>query len=377
MANQKRDYYEVLGVSRNATEEEIKKAYRRAALQWHPDRNPNNKAEAEERFKEVTEAYSVLADLQKRAAYDRYGHAGVGSQPFTGFDQTIFADFADIFGDFFGFEEMFGFGGGRRRRARARRGADLRYDLEITFEEAARGLATKLKIPRSETCPACNGSGARKGTGPSACSACQGRGQLHYQQGFFSVTRTCPHCGGTGQVVRDPCPECRGEGRVRRERTLEMKIPPGVDTGTRLRISGEGEAGPAGGPPGDLYVVVHVQEHPIFDRRENNLSCTVPLSFPQAVLGGEIVVPTLDGEEKVKIPEGTQSGTIVRLKGKGFPNLNGGGRGDLFVELRVVTPKKLTREQRRLIEQLADVLPAKNHPAEKNSIFQRVKDIFG
>lgn len=377
MPNQKRDYYEVLGVNRSASEEEIKKAYRRGALQWHPDRNPQNKHEAEERFKELTEAYSVLIDAQKRTAYDRYGHAGLGAQPFTGFDQTIFADFADIFGDFFGFEDLFGLGGSRRRRTRARRGADLRYDLEIDFEEAARGLTTKIKIPRTETCPSCQGSGARKGTGPVSCSACQGRGQLHYQQGFFSVSRTCPHCQGTGQLVRDPCPECSGRGQVRRERTLELRIPPGVDTGTRLRISQEGEAGRFGGPEGDLYVVLHVREHSVFDRRESNLYCSVPITFPQAALGADILVPTLDGEEKIKIPGGTQSGTIIRLKSMGFPNLNGGGRGDLFVELKVVTPKKLTREQRRLIEELAGKLPAENRPAEKTSLFDRVKDIFG
>lgn len=376
MANQKRDYYEVLGVSRNATEEEIKKAYRRGALLWHPDRNPANNQEAEEKFKELTEAYSVLADPPKRAAYDRYGHVGVGSQPFTGFDQSIFADFADLFGDFFGFEDIFGMGGGRRR-TRARRGPDLRYDMEISFEEAARGLTTKIKIPRMEICSTCHGSGARLGTGLSTCPSCHGRGQLHYQQGFFSVSRTCSRCNGAGQIIQDPCTDCQGKGQMRRERALEIKIPPGVDTGTRLRVAGEGEAGTRGGAPGDLYVLLHVKEHPIFDRRESNLYCSIPVSFPQAALGAEIYVPTLEGKEKVKIPEGTQSGTIIRLKGKGFPNLNGGGRGDLFVELKVVTPKKLTREQRRLIEQLGDTLPVENRPVEKGSLLGRVKDIFG
>ena len=365
--NQKRDYYQVLGVNRQAGAEEIKKAYRRLALQWHPDRNPSNKHEAEERFKEITEAYTVLADPQKRTAYDRYGHAGLGAQPFADFDETIFADF----------EDLFGLGGGRRHRARVRRGSDLRYDMEISFEEAARGLTTKIKVPRRESCPSCRGSGARPGTGPTSCGACQGRGQLRYQQGFFTVTRTCPQCQGTGQVVRDPCPECSGSGQLQRERTLEIKIPAGVDTGTRLRIAGEGEAGGQGGPAGDLYVVLHVQEHPLFERRENTLYCSVPITFPQAALGAEIRVPTLDGEERIKIPSGTQSGTIIRLKGKGFPNLNGGGRGDLLVELNVVTPKKLSREQRRLIEQLAKTWPAENRPVEKSSLFRRVKDIFG
>lgn len=374
--NDKRDYYAVLGLPRNAAEDEIKKAYRRAALQWHPDRNPQRQQEAEERFKEVTEAYSVLMDPQKRAAYDRYGHAGLGPQPFSGFDESIFADFRDIFGDFFGFEDLFGLGA-THRRSRTRRGRDLRYDLEISFEEAAQGVDTRIKIPRRETCLACSGSGARKGTGPSTCPACHGRGQLHYRQAFLTVTRTCPQCQGTGQVIKDPCPECHGDGQVRRERTLEIKIPAGVDTGTRLRIVGEGEPGAAGGRPGDLYVVLRVQEHPFFERRESALYCSIPLSFPQAALGGKIRVPTLDSEETLEIPAGTQSGTIFRLPGKGFPNLARGGRGDLFVEVRVEIPKKLTREQKQLIEQLAQSLPAENRPAAKAGLFQRVKDIFG
>jgi len=372
----KRDYYEVLGVPRGAPDEEVKKAYRRAALQWHPDRNPNNKEEAEERFKEVTEAYSVLIDAQKRAAYDRFGHAGLGPQPFAGFDESIFADFSDIFGDIFSFEDLFGPGGGRRR-SRVRRGRDLRYDLTLSFQEAARGLATKIKIPRHETCPECKGSGARKGTGATTCTACQGRGQVRYQQGFFAISRTCPQCQGVGQVVRNPCTDCRGEGVVARQRTLEIKIPPGVDSGTRLRIGGEGEAGANGGPPGDLYVVLAVGGHDFFERRESNLYCSIPVSFPQAALGTEIRVPTLDGDTGLKIPAGTESGTIFRLHGQGFPNLNGGGRGDLFVEIRVETPKKLTREQKQLVEQLAETLPAENRPAAKSSLFDRVKDIFG
>lgn len=371
----KRDYYEVLGVSRHAREDEIKKAYRRAALEWHPDRNPQRKHEAEERFKELTEAYSVLMDPEKRAAYDRYGHAGVGAQPFTSFDESIFADFRDIFGDFFGFEELFGFHGARSR-SRVRRGRDLRYDLDISFEEAARGVDTRIKIPRLETCAACHGSGARKGTGMVTCSACHGRGQLHYRQGFLTVSRTCPQCQGAGQVVRDPCKECNGQGQVRRERTLEIKIPAGVDNGTRLRIAGEGEAGPNGGPPGDLYVVLSVAEHEFFERREANLYCSIPISFPQAALGSEIKVPTLDGDQTLKVPPGTQSGTIFRLPGKGFPNVAGHGRGDLFVEVRVEIPAKLTREQKQLIEQLAATLPAENRPAGKASLFERVKDIF-
>jgi molecular chaperone DnaJ len=374
--NQKRDYYQVLGVARNATAEELKKSYRRAALEWHPDRNPHRKQEAEERFKELTEAYGVLIDPQKRAAYDRYGHAGLGSQPFAGFDESIFADFTDIFGDFFGFEDLFG-GPARRSRTRARRGRDLRYDLELSFHQAARGAETRIKIPRQEICSGCSGSGARKGSGPSTCSACHGRGQVRYQQGFFTVARTCPQCRGTGQVIRDPCPQCQGEGRVRRERTIEIKIPAGVDNGTRLRIAGEGDAGENSGPSGDLYVVLGVEEHPFFDRREANLFCSVPVSFPQAVLGATIRVPTLNHSQDLKIPAGTESGTVFRLRGKGLPKLNGGGHGDLYVEVRVEIPKKLTKLQKRLIEELSQTLPVENRPAEKPSFLDRVKDIFG
>jgi len=374
--NHKRDYYEVLGVSRSATEEDLKKAYRRAAMDWHPDRNPDRKHEAEERFKELTEAYGVLMDPQKRAAYDRYGHAGVGSQPFTGFDEAIFADFSDLFGSFFGFEDLFGHSG--RRRGRAARGRDLRYDMEISFEQGAHGLETKVKIPRQETCPECAGSGARKGTGPSSCTACQGHGQIRYQQGFFAVSRTCPNCRGTGQVVRDPCPECRGEGHVRRERTKTIRIPPGVDNGTRLRMAGEGEAGPHGGLPGDLYIVLRVADHPFYERRDADLYCSITLTFPQAALGAEIRVPLLDGSrETLKIPPGTQSGALFRLSHRGLPRVNGKGRGDLFVEVRVEVPKRLTRQQKLLLEELAKTLPTENRPAAKAGLLHRVKEIFG
>jgi molecular chaperone DnaJ len=373
--NSKRDYYEVLGVARSATPEEIKKAYRRAAMDWHPDRNPHRTGEAEERFKELTEAYSVLIDAEKRAAYDRYGHAGLGGRPFTGFDESIFADFSDIFGDFFGFEDLFG--GGRRQRRRARRGRDLRYDLHLSFAEAARGAETRVKIPRRETCPSCSGSGAKQGSGPSTCNACHGSGQLRYQQGFFTVSRTCPQCQGTGQVIKDPCLECHGEGQVRRERTIEIKIPAGVDTGLRLRIAGEGDAGTQGGPPGDLYVVLQVDEHPFFERRNADLFCSVPVTFPQATLGAKIEVPTLDGPQSVKIPAGTQTGTVFRMRGKGLPRLNSGGHGDLYVEVRVAVPRHLSRAQKRLIEDLAKTLPAENRPTEKTGFFDKVKDIFG
>ena len=373
-----RDFYEVLGVTRTAAVDEIKSAYRKAALKWHPDRNPEDKPEAEVKFRECTEAYSVLSDAQKRQVYDTYGHAGLssagGSQ---GFDNTVFQDFHDIFGDFFGFEDLFG-GGGRRGRGRAQRGADLRYDMTLSFEEASAGVATKIKLPRQEFCEACNGTGAKKGTGVVACQTCAGRGQLAYQQGFFTITRTCPACQGAGQIVRERCPECRGQGRFEREKTIELRIPPGVDTGTRLRVAGEGEPGPNGGPAGDLYVVLEVKEHPFFERRGADLYCTIPISVAQATLGTELEVPGLNAEERLKIPEGTQSGAVFRIKGRGLADPRGGGKGDLYYHVRVLTPTKLSREQRKLIEQLGATLKVENKPADRNStIFDRVKDIFG
>jgi molecular chaperone DnaJ len=373
-----RDYYEVLAVSRTASVDEIKSAYRKAALKWHPDRSPENKAEAEVKFRECTEAYSVLSDQQKRQIYDTYGHAGLSSAGAgSGFDNTVFQDFHDIFGDFFGFEDLFG-GGGRRGRSRAQRGADLRYDMTLSFEEASAGVTTKIKLPRQEYCEACNGTGAKKGTGVQACQTCGGRGQLAYQQGFFTITRTCPACQGAGQIVRERCPECRGQGRLEREKTIELRIPPGVDTGTRLRVGGEGEPGPNGGPAGDLYVVLDVKEHPFFERRGADLYCTIPLSIAQASLGTELQVPGLNGEEKLKIPEGTQSGAVFRIKGKGLADPRGGGKGDLYYHVRVLTPTKLTREQRKLMEQLGSTIRADNKPADRNSsIFDKVKDIFG
>ncbi len=376
MAN-KRDYYQVFDVGRNASPEEIKSAYRKIALRWHPDRNPDNKKEAEERFREGTEAYSVLSDPQKRAAYDRYGHAGVAASGYgPGFDSTIFEEFSDILGDFFGFEDAFRTG--RRRRTRVQRGADLRYDMTLSFEEAANGVQTKIKVPRLELCGACRGTGVKPGSGVATCQACGGRGQMRYQQGFFTISRTCPNCQGSGEVVRERCAQCRGEGRLEREQTLEVRIPPGVDTQTRLRIAGEGEPGINGGPPGDLYIVLDVKDHPFFERRNADLYCTIPIHFAQAALGAEVSVPTLNGEEKLKIPEGTQTGSIFRLKGKGLPEPHGGGKGDLYVHVSVVTPSKLTREQRRLFEQLAGTLHADNRPAERNSsFFEKVKDIFG
>jgi len=375
----KRDYYEVLGVSRTASPEEIKSAYRKAALKWHPDRHEPGKKDVEEKFREATEAYSVLSDPPKREAYDRFGHAGLTGGAFDGgINQTIFEGFQDIFGDFFGFEDIFSGGGGRRSRGRTHRGADLRYDMQLSFEEAAAGLTTKIRVPRQEFCEACNGTGAKAGTGVTACQQCGGRGQLHYQQGFFAISRTCPACQGAGQVVREKCAECRGEGRVERVRTIELRVPPGVDSDTRLRVPGEGERGPNGGPSGDLYVVLQVREHPFFERRNADLYCTIPISVAQAALGAEIVVPGLFGEERVKIPEGTQTGSIFRLKGKGLPDPHGGGKGDLYVNVRVATPGKLSREQRRLLEQLGQTLQVENRPVEReHSFFDKVKDIFG
>jgi molecular chaperone DnaJ len=372
-----RDYYEVLGVTRTAAVEEIKSAYRKAALKWHPDRNPENKAEAEVKFRESTEAYSVLSDPQKRQVYDTYGHAGLsGAGAGVDFNGTIFQDFHDIFGDFFGFEDIFS--GGRRGRGRTQRGADLRYDMTLTFEEASAGVTTKIKLPRQEFCPACNGTGAKAGTGVAACQACGGRGQLAYQQGFFTISRTCPACQGAGQIIKERCVECRGQGRVEREKTIELRIPPGVDTGTRLRVQGEGEPGPNGGPTGDLYVVLEVKEHAFFERRGADLYCTIPVSVAQATLGAELQVPGLNAEEKLKIPEGTQSGAVFRLRGKGLADPHGGGKGDLYYHVRVLTPTKLTREQRKLIEQLGASLKVDNKPAERgSSIFDKVKDIFG
>jgi len=371
-----RDFYEILGVSRTSSVEEIKGAYRKAALKWHPDRNPENKTEAEVRFRESSEAYSILSDPQKRQVYDTYGHAGLsGGAGGVDFSGTIFQDFHDIFGDFFGFEDA---GRGGRRGRRNQRGTDLRYDMTLTFEEASTGVTTKVKLPRQEYCSACNGTGAKAGTGVASCQTCGGRGQLAYQQGFFTITRTCPACQGAGQIIKERCPDCRGQGRMEREKTIELRIPPGVDSGTRLRVAGEGEPGPNGGPPGDLYVVLDVKEHEFFERRGADLYCTIPISIAQASLGTELHVPGLNGEERLKISEGTQSGAVFRIKGKGMADPRGGGKGDLYYHVRVVIPSKLTREQRKLMEQLGASIKVDNQPAERNSsIFDKVKDIFG
>jgi molecular chaperone DnaJ len=378
----KRDYYEVLGVSRTATEVEIKSAYRKLALQHHPDRNPGDKV-AEDKFKEAAEAYAVLADTDKRHMYDRFGHAGLGGAATGGFDPTVFTGFEDILGglgDIFGFGDIFG---GGRRRGGPQRGGDLRYDLEIAFEESAKGTSTSIQIPRQETCETCKGSGAAPGSQPTTCPQCHGRGQLRYQQGFFTVARTCGQCRGSGQVITKPCVTCRGAGRVQKEKKITVKIPAGIATGQRLRLTGEGEAGPAGGPHGDLYVVIHVQDHAFFQRENNDLFCEIPLNFPTVALGGEITIPTLEGDEPFTVPEGTQSGTTFRLRGRGMPDVTGRGRGDLLITVKVVTPKKATKEQKKLLEQLATALPKeKFEPTpvsdqDDKGIFDRVKDIFG
>jgi molecular chaperone DnaJ len=383
----KRDYYEVLGVTRTATEIELKSSYRKLAMQHHPDKNPGNKA-AEERFKEAAEAYAVLCDPEKRSLYDRFGHQGVRSAAGggAGFDPSVFnefGDFADILGNMFGFGDLFGSG---RRRGGPQRGADLRYDLEIAFEEAAKGVETSIQIPRQENCESCKGTGAAPGSSPVTCSQCRGQGQVRFQQGFFTVARTCPQCQGAGKTISKPCTTCRGAGRISRERKLTVKIPPGIATGQQLRLQNEGESGSGGGPAGHLYVVVHVQEHEYFRRDGINLFCEVPVNFTTLTLGGEIQVPTLEGTDTVKVPEGTQTGTTLKLRGKGMPDVNGRGRGDLFATVQVQTPKKLTREQRQLIEQLAKALPKEkfeprphsdSDAQDERNLFDRVKDMFG
>ena len=370
----KRDYYEILGVQRAASDQEIKSAYRKLALQHHPDRNPNN-PDAEEKFKEASEAYAVLADSDKRGMYDRFGHAGLGgSGAGAGFDATVVQDFNDIFGEFFGFSDIFG-GGGGRRRSRAQRGADLREDITIEFEKAAFGTESKVTYRRHESCESCHGSGSAQGKAPATCRNCGGRGQVRYQQGFFSVARTCPSCQGAGNVISDPCTKCKGEGRNVQQKIIDAKVPAGVEDETRIRFSGLGEAGVHGGPHGDLYVVLHVKEHPFFERRGNDLHCVVPISFTQAALGTEIQVPTLESEHALKIPEGTQSGAVFKVRGKGVPVLNGHGKGDLFVEVRVQTPSKLSKRQRELLQELQGITQVENKP-ERRSILGKVQDMF-
>ncbi len=369
----RRDYYEVLGIEKHAGEQELKSAYRKLALKYHPDRNPHN-PEAEEKFKEAAEAYAVLSDTEKRRTYDTFGHQGLGGAAGAGagFNPDAFADFSDIFGDFFGFGDLFGGGGGRRRN-RAQRGDDVRYDLELTFHDAMRGQEVELQIPRTEPCPACKGTGAEGADGWTTCSVCRGRGEMLYQQGFLSIRRTCSQCGGSGKLLRKPCRQCKGEAFIQVTKKLKVKIPAGVDTGMKMRVPGEGQPGVNGGPQGDLYVFLTVQAHPIFERHEDDLHCTVPINVAQAALGTEIEIETLDGVRKLKVPEGVQSGETLRLRGNGAPHVNSSGTGDLIVHIEVQTPRKLTKEQRKLVEQLHDLLPEGGQPADK-SLLDKLKD---
>jgi molecular chaperone DnaJ len=383
----KRDYYEVLGVGREATEEEIKRAYRKLALKYHPDKNPGDK-EAEEKFKELGEAYEVLSDPQKRVTYDRFGHAafapgsgaGAGHYPGGGFHDPI-----DIFREVFGgagggifddfLEQAFG-GGGRRSRGGAQRGNDLRYDLEIHLEEAARGIEKEITFNRPDTCPECHGRGATDGSKAETCPTCHGQGQVAHSRGFFTVASTCPRCNGAGQIVVNPCKRCGGEGRVQHHTKLKVRIPAGIEDGSRLRSSGNGEAGVRGGPAGDLYVVVHVHEHEIFTRHGDDLLCEVPINFPMAALGGEIEVPTLNGAARLKIPAGTQNGTLFRLRGKGMPNVHGHGHGDQHVRVMVEVPARLSRAQREKLDEFAALANDDSYPQLK-SFLEKAKRFFG
>ncbi len=374
----KADFYELLGVNKTASEAELKTAYRKLAMQYHPDRNPDNPA-AEAKFKECSEAYGVLSDPEKRAAYDRFGHAafqgaagGGGGSPFqgAGFGGQ---DVGDIFGDIFG--EMFNMGG-NRKGSRVQRGRDLRYDMSLEFTEAVFGVEKEITIKRAEICDDCNGSGAAKGTQPKTCPTCKGAGQMRFQQGFFSVARTCSQCNGTGTIVTDPCKTCNGNTLVEREHKLLVKVPAGVEQDTRIRYQGEGEAGRFGGPAGDLYVILSVKKHKFFERDGDDLHCVMPISFPQAALGTELQIETLEGPETIKVPEGTQSGREFKLRGKGVPHLNERGKGDLVVEIRVATPSKLTRQQRDLMKQLEETMVVDNEP-QSRGLFGKMKDMFG
>lgn len=369
------DYYELLSVTKTASDQELKTSYRKLAMQFHPDRNPNN-PEAEAKFKECSEAYSVLSDPEKRAAYDRFGHAafqggGGGGSPFQG-GGFGGQDVGDIFGDLFG--EMFNMGG-NRKGSRVQRGRDLRFDLSLEFTEAVFGVEREITVRRAETCTDCGGTGAAKGRQPTTCPQCKGAGQMRFQQGFFSVARTCPQCGGTGTLITDPCKTCNGQTAVEREHTLLVKVPAGVEQDTRIRYTGEGEAGRYGGPSGDLYVVLSVKKHKFFERDGDDLHCMMPISFPQAALGTELEIETLEGRESIKIPEGVQSGREFRLRGKGVPHLNERGKGDLIVEVRVETPSKLTGKQKDLMRQLSETMVVQNEPHSRG-LLDKMKDMF-
>jgi molecular chaperone DnaJ len=369
---QKKDYYEVLGVNRDASDDDLKRSYRKLAMKWHPDRNPDN-PKAEDYFKEAKEAYEILSDANKRAAYDQYGHAGVDPSAATG-GNTGFTNFSDAFGDIFG--DIFG---GGRSRSSVYRGADLRYNLEVTLEEAARGTETRIRIPALEECSFCHGSGAKAGTAPTTCTTCKGQGQVRIQQGFFSIQQTCAKCHGSGKMIVTPCNACNGSGRVKQHKTLAVKIPAGVDEGDRIRLSGEGEPGSNGGPQGDLYVVIHIKPHSVFQREQNDLHCEMPVSFTTAALGGDIEIPTLDGYAKIKIPAETQSGKIFRLRGKGIKGVRSATHGDLMCHVVVETPVNLTARQRELLQELEaiDQSSAGRHNPRAKGWMDKVKAFFG
>jgi molecular chaperone DnaJ len=372
-AGQKRDYYEILGVQKNVNPQELKSAFRKVALQYHPDRNPGNN-EAEEKFKEASEAYEVLSDPERRSRYDKFGHAGASGQGFEGFGGFQGVNINDIFGDIFG--EIFGGGRARGGRGGPGRGADLRYNLEISFEEAAFGCRPKVPIPRPKKCETCSGSGSKSGMPPKPCGTCGGVGEVRFTQGFFAVSRACSDCNGTGAVIPDPCSKCKGSGKVPSEEVIEVNIPAGVDNGTRVRLSGMGEPGDRGGQAGDLYVTVIVREHPLFQREDYEVFCEVPISFTHAALGAKIDVPTLDGKVKMTIPAGTQSGKVFRLKGKGIPHLHSQQRGDQHVRVTIETPTDLSSKQRELLEKFAELSGEESHPQSK-SFFDKVKELFG
>lgn len=370
----KRDYYEVLGVDKGVSEKDLKKAYRRVAMKHHPDRNPDDKA-AEEKFKEASEAYEVLSDAQKRGAYDQYGHAGVDQQGGMGGGGAGFNNFSDIFGDVFG--DMFGQGGGGGRGSRGpQRGSDLQYTLQVSLEDAVKGTTAKIKVPTLVACKVCDGSGAKEGSKPVTCSTCGGVGQVRMQQGFFSVQQTCPTCHGQGTIISDPCNTCRGQGRIEETKTLSVKVPAGVDTGDRIRLSGEGEAGPAGGVAGDLYVQISVKKHDIFERDDANLYCEVPINFIDASLGGELEVPTLDGRVKLKVPAETQTGKLFRLRGKGVTPVRGGAKGDLLCRVVIETPVNLSTKQKDLLREFQASLEGKKHSPKQSNWFEGMKDFF-
>lgn len=372
----KKDFYEVLGVSKNATESDLKRAYRRLAMKFHPDRNPDDK-EAEAKFKEAKEAYEILSDNDKRNAYDRFGHAGVDPNAAGGFgggQAGNFSDvFGDIFGDIFGGQQQRGGGGGR---SNVYRGSDLRYAMEVTLEQAARGHTTEIRVPSWDSCTTCKGSGAKPGTKPVTCKTCNGQGQVRMQQGFFSIQQTCPNCEGSGKSIPDPCTACNGAGRVKKQKTLEVKIPAGIEDGMRIRSAGNGEPGMNGGPPGDLYVEIRLKEHPVFQRDADDLHCEIPISIARAALGGAVQVPTLDGNAEIELPEGTQTGKTFRLKGKGIQGLRGSYPGDLYAHVLVETPVRLSERQKELLRELDDSLTDLKHSPQSKGWMDKVKDFF-